>query len=732
MGSGSHPRVFRFGAFELDPHAGELRKHGVRLHVQEQPLRILTALLERPGEIVTREDLVRTIWPDGVFVDFERGLNAAVNRLRHVLGDSASQPRYIETAARKGYRFLLSVDVAEAKLAGAASPQVEEKPGIGRRSRWLWAGGGLSLLLLSAITAAVWLGPKDKSGMLVQLTRGPGLSMDPAVSPDGKLLAFVSDKGTAHLHLWVQQLEGTRSAVELTHDDSDVREPSFSPDGSTIIFRSAKDGGGIYTIPVIGGEMTRVASEGRTPSFSPDGKWIAYWTGVENAMDNSIGLTYVIAAKGGAPHRLGSDLPSATYPVWAPDSTHLLVFASDVLKFIGMMDWWILSLDGSPSQRTNAFANLHGQGFDLGERSMPRVYRWSDGKVIFTGSFGDTVNIWQMALPERGRQSGGTARRLSSGTTLETSPSLTVRGQLIFASISQNSYIGGVGLGADGVSAPELESLTDTGWELGPSISVDGHYLAFTGKAADRLTAARVKDLRSGKERILVEHAFHPQISPDGSLVAYTMQPPHSRKEVIAMDGGSARIVADGAGYVYSWSHDNRRILGIKLPYDGCIYSFDVNSAKEARFLRKPGFELYQARFAPNDTSVILEALQSTPKPVSKLFLVPIRGGDPVPESEWVPIGDGNSWDDKPRWAADGSIIYFISERDGYRCIWAQRVNPKTGYPEGAVFNVHHFHVFRHSPLGVGLWQLEMDVARDKIAIGLADWTGNIWSSELN
>ena len=157
-------------------------------------------------------------------------------------------------------------------------------------------------------------------------------------------------------------------------------------------------------------------------------------------------------------------------------------------------------------------------------------------------------------------------------------------------------------------------------------------------------------------------------------------------------------------------------LLGIKLPYDGCIYSFDVLGAKETCFLRKPGFELYQAKFAPDDRSVIVEAMQSSPKPVSKLFLVPLRGEEPAPDSAWIPVGPENSWNDKPRWAPDGKLVYFISDRDGYRCIWAQRINTVTGYPEGEVFNVRHFHGFRHSPQAIGLfWQLEFDVAKDKI-----------------
>src|SRR4051794_18189900 len=100
----------RFGAFEVDVASGELRKQGLRIRLQEQPFAVLAALLERPGEVVTREELIRLLWPDGTVVDFDRGLNAAVTRLRQALSDSAESPRYVETVARRGYRFIGMVD----------------------------------------------------------------------------------------------------------------------------------------------------------------------------------------------------------------------------------------------------------------------------------------------------------------------------------------------------------------------------------------------------------------------------------------------------------------------------------------------------------------------------------------------------------------------------------------------------------------------------------------------
>jgi len=105
-------KIARFGVFELDLAAGELRKNGVKLRLQEQPLQILALLLERAGSVVTREELRQKLWPADTFVDFDHSLNTAVNKLREALGDSASSPRYVETLARRGYRFIAPVQAS--------------------------------------------------------------------------------------------------------------------------------------------------------------------------------------------------------------------------------------------------------------------------------------------------------------------------------------------------------------------------------------------------------------------------------------------------------------------------------------------------------------------------------------------------------------------------------------------------------------------------------------------
>src|SRR5881396_1176796 len=114
--------VVQFGIFELNRRAGELRKHGTRIRLQPKSMHVLCALLERPGEIVTRDELKARLWPDDTFVDFESGLNTAVIRLRLALGDSAQHPRYIETEARSGYRFIAPVEIVDAAVRGPTLP----------------------------------------------------------------------------------------------------------------------------------------------------------------------------------------------------------------------------------------------------------------------------------------------------------------------------------------------------------------------------------------------------------------------------------------------------------------------------------------------------------------------------------------------------------------------------------------------------------------------------------
>ncbi len=158
MDSSTRHSLIRFGAFAADLGTRDLRKHGIRLKLQPQPFEVLAALLERPGQIVTRDELRTRLWPDGVFVDYDRGLNKAVNRLRDLLGDSADQPGFIETLPQRGYRFIAPVERDE-PAAAKAEPEFETgiEPSqtipIGRK----WRIASIGLIAVASALAAVGL-----------------------------------------------------------------------------------------------------------------------------------------------------------------------------------------------------------------------------------------------------------------------------------------------------------------------------------------------------------------------------------------------------------------------------------------------------------------------------------------------------------------------------------------------------------------------------------------------
>ena len=248
QGAVKERRTVRFGTFEVNFEAGEVRKSGIRLKLQEQPFRVLTLLLERPGEILSREELQRKLWPEDTFVDFENSLNSAVARLRDVLGDSATTPRFIETVPRRGYRFVASVE-------GEPAAPAPESPGV-RRIRWPWLAAATAAAVLA--TAAIWRyspGLPEAQPELIPLTTYPGNEGSPTFSPDGNRVAFVwTGPNDDNFDIYVNVIGTDNPQLRTSHPARDV-SPEFSPDGRWIAFvRETERGtGDVMLVPSVGG-----------------------------------------------------------------------------------------------------------------------------------------------------------------------------------------------------------------------------------------------------------------------------------------------------------------------------------------------------------------------------------------------------------------------------------------------------------------------------------------------
>ncbi len=455
--SASAPARYRFGTFELDRGAAELRKCGIRIKLQEQPYRILCLLLDNPGAVITRDILCAALWPEDTFVEFERSLNAAIAKLRQTLGDSAENPRFIETVARRGYRFIAPIEtialsestagvelqspsVAEsdpATVANAPTPQPSTREH--HKKRWILGGALAAVLVAVAIGVIPRRHPRtDTTPEMTRLTFDSGLTTDPAASPDGKLLAYASDRsGSGRLHIWVQQFMPNGQTMQLTRGDADDHQPAFSPDGSKLAFRSERDGGGIYVIPAIGGEATLIAKGGRDPRFSPDGRWIAYWQAAMMAAPfvASAGAVYVIPSVGGPPQPVISDLTDAGVPEWSEDSKRLIMFGrkDGLPPPAGGWNWWVVPIDGGPATSTGAFARLREKGFNgIDTWEMPRVANWHSNELLFSARRGDSSNVWKVQIDGSTSRVTGDPQRLTSGTGLDAYPSMTADGRLLF------------------------------------------------------------------------------------------------------------------------------------------------------------------------------------------------------------------------------------------------------------------------------------------------------------
>src|SRR5262249_41072143 len=269
---------------------GEVGKNGVKVKLQEQPLKVLQVLLENPGQIVSREDLRRRVWPANTFVEFDQGLYSAIARLRDALGDSSGSPRFIETIARHGYRFVAPVTIAPF----LPHTQVREEADRGPRTRDGFdgrrlitsavaglVGGALLLVIVFAFDIAgarEWLRRNTaKSVQVERITDFVGVKESPAISPDSKTVAFVAPVD-GRKQIWVQLLAGG-SPLQLTYDDTDHENPRWTPDSSSLIYftpnSSPAEPGTIWELSALGGVARKVASATSGGDISHDGQRIA-------------------------------------------------------------------------------------------------------------------------------------------------------------------------------------------------------------------------------------------------------------------------------------------------------------------------------------------------------------------------------------------------------------------------------------------------------------------------
>jgi serine/threonine protein kinase len=573
-----------------------------------------------------------------------------------------------------------------------------------------------------------------------RLTFDSGLTTDPALSPDGQLMAYASDRaGAGNLDIWRQQI-ATGEAIRLTSHPADESEPSFSPDGSRLAFRSERDGGGIYVVSAFGGEPRLIAREGRRPRFSPDGTEIAYW--VATGPVPYIGKSFTVPAVGGTPTPIAPSFASVRYPVWAPDGKRVMFVGARDQKDVptAAQEWWIASKGDAPAVRTGAADVFKHQG--IREQGILSIAPsdWTGNYVYFSAALDQAISVWRVAIsPETGLVSGN-AERLTSGTSVETKPSVTAAGGLVFASLKQDLNIWSLPMATDGTRpSGELQQVTGSAFDAHTSLSADGKLVFISARSGNR--DVWMKDLVSGAETALTASPAikeQPEITADGARVAYiVLEGSNWSIYQIASGGGVPEKLCDDCGRPWDWSPDGRRLLYLipegATTVPGLSFGIvDVPGGAKSIYLQHPRYSVARARFSPDGRWISFTVFAATPNAdaaLNRIVIAPFHDRSGPLESEWIVVAEEPTALDKARWSPDGNLLYYVSEADGFRCIRARRLDPTTKMPIGPPIDVYHSHSARRSLMNPWLGSVEISISPDKMFFNLGETTGSIWSA---
>ncbi len=555
---------------------------------------------------------------------------------------------------------------------------------------------------------------------MVRVTSDSGLSIDPSISQDGKLVAYASDSsGEGNLDIWLQQIGGG-DPIRLTHNIADDHEPNFSPDGTQIVFRSERNGGGIYIIAATGGEERRIVDGGRRPQYSPDGKRIAYWTGPADPfpLHPGIGKIFVLDLATNTTHQIRSDFTAAVQPVWSPDGSRIL-FQGTRDSTNGVWPWWITPLDGGSPVACPVIPP--GHRFD--------PFAWQGKWVYFirTGDELQTVN--RISIDPVTGKAAGPPRRLSAATADAYSPSVSKQGQVVFAVIetATNFYSLPLDAAAGKVKGDPQPLTRNRSLSLADSISADGERIAFITLRSDD-TQVWGLDLSTGRSHALTEGGYPKgmaEISFDGSMVAWRELQGASGVFVTPFDGGASRKLCTSCSGVRAWSPDGKYILIEQGSPRKAIHLMDMASGKNSVYLESSSADL-RARSISADGKWLAFTAERTP-PDFSVYVAPFSPEHAPPPEEWIEVIRAPEVHPDPRWSPDGGLLYFTSDRDGYTCLWAMRVDPRTKHPEGKLFPVRHFHSPSLALFAPSRSRPRIPLTRDRVIVSLRQRSGGIW-----
>jgi Tol biopolymer transport system component/DNA-binding winged helix-turn-helix (wHTH) protein len=653
----TNPTTVCFGLFEADLQTRELRKSGVKIKLNEQPFQVLAVLLERPGEVVTREELQTRLWPADTFVDFDVSLNGAVKKLRQALGDESDNPRFVETLYRRGYRFIAPVSIPsseraspEARETGASagsfpgsrgdsraadgdgSLQADAVPAAWSRKRWPYVAAGCLAVLLGGL--AIARTPKSAPRILgfTQITSGGKVHQLSALATDGQRLYFqAADKN--RIALAEVSVAGGESALIATPFQNTVLG-DIAPDGSSLLisgFASTAKEGPVWILPLPAGSPRPLgAMTAYSAAWSPDGRRLLFADGAD---------LYEANSDASDARKLATLTAQIGYVRISPDGQKIRATVNDLKT--GFTELWELNRDGSKPHPL--LPNWNDSPHECCGRWTP------DGRYFLFNSFREGRNsIW--VLPERHSWMQPKAKpvQLTNGPLDFWLPVPSRDGKRIFAMGGQpRSEV----LRYDGRSfVPYLDraSVTDL------AFSADGQHVAYISVPEGALWTSKI----DGNDRIRltdpsVMEAGLPRWSPDGSQIAFMARKQNTdwRAYLAVVNGHSLRELIPGAtaGFDPGWSADGKSIVLAMNDLGGTSGRISILDLQAAKVVPVPGGEnLFSPRWSPDGRYI---AAITTDSQTLMLF-------DRTNQRWTVLAHMGIGF---PSWSHDGQYLYFDS-----------------------------------------------------------------------
>lgn len=642
----------RFGVFEVDLEACELYRSGLRVRLQSQPFRLLAALIEHAGELVSRETLQRELWGDDTTVDFDHSLGIAVNKLRDALGDAAENPRFIETLAKRGYRFIAPVQ----------RPAVPVVPPGPVAARPVLLGGWVALpLALIALALMAWLwifAPLPAPYQITQVTfSGHVLANDPEIESfsssvsDGARIYFSHLEDGNPVLAVALSANGEISRFPLPSEVAAPLIGALSPDGSRLIVRShllADPEQPLWIVPTLGGDARRIPNvQAHDAAWMPDGRHLLVAHGNE--------LTVLLPDGGDARHFLST--PGLAFWLrWSPDGHRLRFTLRDPVRQTSAL--WEADADG---------ARPHPLLAAWSQPATECCGNWtSDGKFfVFQSSHSGHSEIW--ARRERPWFLAGRAPwQITSGPLEYQAPSTrpgSHRVDFIGASSQYELLRATPGLKAFLPLEPNLSAA------LLAEFSPDGQWVVWLNAADNSLWRSRV----DGSDRIELTtppmHVFTMKWSPDHQSLAIMAAEPGKPWKIYRMDadGGKPQPILDEARNEAdpSWSPDGQSILFGRPPdrMDGArpkaIYLLHLQSHKVEEIPGSDG--LFSPRLSPDGRFIA-----ALPLDQRSLMLYDLG------RRRWTTLARHGAGD--PIWSHDSQFIYFQDFLEQGRPVYRMRV----------------------------------------------------------